>query len=84
MRLTVQLPPPDAAWLHAQAQTQGVEPAEYLRKLVHQQAALIRPPQYEAPVERISAMDAIAASIHISKTLPDAAFDRATLYEERK
>ncbi len=83
MTLQIDLPPPDAAWLQAQARSQGVEPAEIIRRLVHAQVMLIEPPLYRTPQEQMRAMDAIAATNQDAPILPDAAFDRETLYDER-
>jgi len=81
MIFTIDLPPGDTAWLDAQAKLLGVEPAEVIRKLVHERALSIQPPVHKTAEERIRAMDAFAKANRKLPILPDSAFDRENLYD---
>ena len=83
MTVRVALPTTDEVWLRAEAQRQGVGPAEIIQRIVHQQAVPVQQAVLHAPQERISAMDAIAAANRNAPVLADAAFDRESLYDER-
>jgi hypothetical protein len=57
--------------------------AEYLAPLVSTTGTTAQPPKYKTPQEHIAAMDAIAAKNANAPILPDSAFDRENIYEDR-
>ncbi len=84
MQLTIDFTPQEAAWLHALAQQQGIPPAEIVKRLVDETIpALAEPPEYRTPEARIQAIEALAEINRTLPVLPEAAFDRETLYSGR-
>jgi hypothetical protein len=94
MTLTIELSPDQEARLTAFARHQGLEPAELARKLLAERLPLLgrnresmadRKHFYftATPQEWEAAMNELAAGGENFPVLPDEAFDRENLYEDR-
>jgi predicted Zn-dependent peptidase len=94
MSLTIELTPQAEAWVQSQARELGVAPADVVRQLIDTQAA--RPPYpaaqrvdrshfyFTASDEEFNpALDEIADMNRGAPALPEEAFDRENLYEDR-
>ena len=94
MTLTIELTPEQEARLQAFARRQGLEAAELAQRLVTEHLPLLERTATPAvdrshfyftatPEEWETAMDELAAGGESLPVLPDEAFDRENLYEDR-
>jgi hypothetical protein len=85
MTLSIDLTPDQEARLTAFARRKGLEPAALAKKLVTDHLPLSDSlnGMELSPEERIKAMDAFAEKNRGLPHLPDEAFDRENLYDER-
>ncbi len=96
MTLNVKLSPQAETWITGEAQRLGVPPAEVVRRLVDRQAAtpLVTPGAARASetnhfyftaseAEFDRALDSLADLNEGAPALPEEAFDRECLYEDR-
>lgn len=91
MQINIDFSPQISEQLTQAARIRGIEPAKVLESLV----AEYLPPvgstsedaifhaKYKTPQERIAAMDAVAEKYANAPILPDSAFDRESIYEDR-
>ena len=91
MQLNIDFSPQISAQLTQAARIRGTDPAKVLESLV----AEYLPPvpstsgsalphlKYRTPQEHIAAMDAVAEKYANAPILPDSAFDRENIYEDR-
>lgn len=86
MTLTIDLTPMEQERVTAAARQKGLEPAEFIRKLVTDSLPSVTngagtAPQGMTVEEKIRAMDAFAETNRKFPILPPEAFDRENLYE---
>ena len=91
MQLNIDFRPQISAQLTQAARIRGTDPAKVLESLVAEYLPPVAPtsgsalphPKYKTPQERIAAMDAVAEKYANAPILPDSAFDRENIYEDR-
>ena len=91
MQLNIDFSPQISAQLTQAARIRGTDPAKVLESLVAEylppvastSGSALPSPKYKTPQERIAAMDAVAEKYANAPTLPDSAFDRENIYEDR-
>jgi hypothetical protein len=84
MTLTIDLTPQSEEWINHEAEIRGLQPADVVRRMIEEQtAAAPRRPKFKTPQEHIAAMDAVAEKNAHLPILPDSAFDRGNIYEDR-
>lgn len=89
MHLNIDFSPQIFAQLTQAAQIRGTAPAKVLESLVAEYLPPVAPTSgsahsnYKTPQERIAAMDAVAEKYANAPILPDSAFDRENIYEDR-
>ena len=91
MQLNIDFSPQISAQLIQEAQIRGIDPiklleslvAEYLPPVASTSESAAAHPKYMTPQERIVAMDAVAEKYANAPILPDSAFHRENIYEDR-
>ena len=91
MQLNIDFSPQISAQLTQAARIRGTDPAKVLESLVAQylppvasaSESVFPQPKYKTPQEHIAAMDAVAAKNADLPILPDSAFDRENIYDDK-
>ena len=91
MQLNIDFSPQISEQLTQAARIRGTDPAKILESLVAEYLPPVAPtsgsalphPKYRTPQEHIAAMDAVAEKYANAPILPDSAFDRENIYEDR-
>ncbi len=91
MQISVEFNPQTSEQLTEAARVRGIDPAkllenlvsEYLPPMASNSHVAARHSKYKTPQERIAAMDAVAEKYANAPILPDSAFDRENIYEDR-
>ena len=91
MNFSIDVDPQLSARLTEAARARGMDPVKLLESLVaeHLPPVVSSPGQgsprhpYRTPEERVRAMDALAEKNAALPILPDSAFDRESIYEDR-
>ena len=84
MTVHIDFQPHTEAWINSEARHRGLMPADIVRRVVEEHASTAAIlPTYKTPEERIRAMDALAEAWSDIPLVPDSAFDRENIYEDK-
>jgi hypothetical protein len=83
MTLTLELSPSVEAWVATEARRRGVPAAELISRVIVERVTARSTKVTMTSEERIAAMDRLAEEWSNGPHIPDSAFDRETIYEDR-